>query len=255
MLARAAVHIHSEWSYDANWSLHKIARLFRCMNYRIILMTEHDISFDDNRWESYRKACEKLSTDDLLIIPGIEYSDPTNTIHILVWGNLPFLGKYQQTEDILTRVKGLDGLTVLAHPSSRKAHMLFKPERFELLLGIEQWNRKSDGIAPSNEATLLINKYKLVPFYGLDFHQINQFFPLAMRIEIDGNVTPDIVISALKNRQCYPEIVGIPPKWSIKISQSNSLVRLERLRRLIRQILKHKKKARDKSSTYYTGII
>ena len=241
MFVHAVAHIHSEWSHDAHWPLVKIARLFRRLSYRIILMTEHDICFDDNRWKSYNQACENLSTDGLLIIPGIEYSDPTNTIHILVWGNLPFLGNSNQPEYVLTRVKDLGGVSVLAHPIQRKAQMLFKPAWFELLLGIEEWNRKVDGIAPSNEAIILRNKYKLVPFYGLDFHQINQVAPLVMKIRVDRNITADSVVRALKNGHCYPKIMGLSQRCSTTISQSASLARLEKLRRVIRSVIKQKK--------------
>ncbi|MEX0746110.1 MAG: hypothetical protein WD118_10960, partial [Phycisphaeraceae bacterium] len=88
----AAVHMHSDWSYDGEWPLDRLAACFARRGCRVLLMSEHDRGFDEARWQAYRQACQAASTDRLLLVPGMEYSDPTNTIHILTWGEAPFLG-------------------------------------------------------------------------------------------------------------------------------------------------------------------
>ena len=82
---RVAAHVHSCWSYDADWSLPDIARAFRRRRYDVVLMSEHDRGFDDRRWTDYKRACADASTDDILLIPGIEYEDADNVVHTPVW--------------------------------------------------------------------------------------------------------------------------------------------------------------------------
>ena len=120
-IAKAVSHIHSEWSYDAYWPLSKIAWFFEKIGYRLVLTNEHDRTFDNKRWEEYRNACCEASTDRILIVPGLEYSDVTNTIHVLVWGTLPFLGNNHNIETLLRKVNELNGICVLAHPSRKNA--------------------------------------------------------------------------------------------------------------------------------------
>ena len=83
---RVAAHVHSSWSYDAEWSLEEIARSFRRRRYDVVLMSEHDRGFNQERWIKYQKACAAESTGDILLIPGIEYEDADNVVHTPVWG-------------------------------------------------------------------------------------------------------------------------------------------------------------------------
>jgi hypothetical protein len=83
---RVAAYVHSSWSYNAEWWLQYIARAFRRRKYDVVLMSEHDRGFDKQRWAEYQKACVEASTDDILLIPGIEYEDADNVVHTPVWG-------------------------------------------------------------------------------------------------------------------------------------------------------------------------
>ena len=184
MTVKVACHIHSEWSYDASWTLPELAKFFAKRGYQVLLMTEHDRGFNQAKLDDFKQACSEASNEDILLIPGIEYSDPTNTIHILTWGNVPFFGADQETLPMLQHVADHHGLSVLAHPSRKSAWKRFDTRWTPLLNGIELWNRKSDGIRPSPHARTLVHDTKLPGFYGLDFHRINQSFPLAINLEI-----------------------------------------------------------------------
>jgi len=237
----SAVHIHSNWSYDAHWPLEKIRSFFIRRHFKIVLMSEHDRTFNSDSWRKYQEACRRTSTSSLLLVPGIEYSDPTNTVHILVWGDLPFLGINQAPLDVLKRVHSMGGVSVIAHPAHRNAQSLIPPECYRFLDGMEIWNRKADGVAPSKTAVLLQKKFGLIPFYGLDFHQINQFFPISQQIFVTGQMHEKNVISALKNQQCYPKIMGLTKSSSMQIGNSVILLYLETLRRILRFIIKGRK--------------
>lgn len=234
LTVKAAVHIHSNWSYDGKWTLSRIANFFSKIGYQLVFTSEHSNTFDNDRWEMYRKACQEVSTDRILIIPGLEYSDQTNTIHILVWGALPFLGINKSIERLIIEVKELNGICVFAHPTRRNAWRNIDPSWIPLFDGIEQWNRKSDGIAPSREAITLLNTYSAcMPFVSLDFHQSNQLYPLSMIFRNIGDLSEDNVISALRNKQCCARAFGISVNWFREGVLASLTKSAEQLRNLI----------------------
>jgi len=210
---RAACHVHSDWSYDGRWALVDLASAFKSRGYDMILATEHDKGFSEKRRQQHRRACADASEDGMRIIPGIEYSDSRNEVHVLVWGDVPFLGEGLETRVLLDEVARHGGVAVLAHPSRKAAWRIFDPCWAGGLVGIELWNRKTDGWAPSGDARGLIKRTNLTPYFGLDFHDRRQFFPLAMNLELVGEVSESNVLSALRSRHVTGEVLG--GKWLV----------------------------------------
>jgi hypothetical protein len=243
MRIRAAAHVHSDWSHDGRWPLSTIVRGFRRAGFHCVLTSEHDVSFTEQRWRSYRQACIASSTDNFLIVPGIEYSDPLNVVHVLVWGDIPFLGVGRDTEELLHQVKECHGVAVLAHPSRRDAWQAYQSHWAPLLLGMEQWNRKVDGVAPSREGMdLLAQKAELSPFVGLDFHRANQFFPLYMALHIDGRLSEERVLAELLGKRAKARLGGVSIDWFSKGALYDAAQGMEHLRRHVRRIVKREKK-------------
>ena len=209
MRVLAACHVHSNLSYDGSYTLEALSDKFSRAGYRVVLMTEHDRGFSPERLSQLRQLCDAASTSDLLMIPGIEYSDASNQVHILVWGDVPFLGENLPTEETLRRVKEAGGVAVFAHPSRRDAWQCFKPNWGESLAGIEVWNRKYDGWAPSRIAQDLQRSAGAIPFVGLDFHTQKQSFPLAMAMDIDATVTERAVLDCIRARRVTPQVFGL----------------------------------------------
>lgn len=205
---RAAVHVHSTWSYDGRWSLEQIAKKFARLGYRAVLMSEHDRGFTADRWAEFQEACERASTSRLLLVPGMEYSEASNTIHVLVWGQLPFLGEAQPTLDLLQRVRSMGGTSVLAHPSRKNAWRAIDPACFQYLDGIELWNRKSDGWTFSRDAKQLLAKGDFAQFVGMDFHHVRQLFPMSMSLQCP-RVDRDSVFEALRDRRTHGSVLGL----------------------------------------------
>ena len=234
LILKTAVHVHSDWSYDGRWSLNRIADLFSKLGYRLILMSEHDATFDDDRWKKYRQACQEASTDQILLVPGIEYSDANNIVHLLVWGSDPFLGKQQPTSDTIQRIKEHGGFCVLAHPSRRQAAQQIDSKWLPLLNGIEMWNRKADGIEPSASAMELLRvNSDAKPFVGLDFHRPNQLFPLSMMLKIKGDVSEEAVYRSLFNGDYMAKALGIRVSHFENMVCSSCVKVAERLRKTI----------------------
>ena len=205
----AACHMHSEWSYDASWSLEALRDKFSRRGCRVLLMTEHDRGFSAQRFAQYREACSRASSSAMLVVPGIEYSDAANRVHVLVWG-APFLGEGLPTGEMLERVQSSNGVAVLAHPSRKNAWQAFQPQWAGKFLGIETWNRKYDGWAPSKTAATLPQTGDPIPFVGMDFHTARQTFPLAMALELEGDITEDAVVDSLRSRRCSARAFGVP---------------------------------------------
>jgi hypothetical protein len=211
MRVRAAVHLHSTWSWDGHWDLRDLARSFRRRGYDVLLMAEHDRGFTDERWARYQTACADASTDEMLVVPGIEYGNSSDDIHIAVWGELPFLGEGVDTGELLERVKEGGGIGVLTHPRRREAWRLIEASWMTSLFGIEVWNRKYDGWSPSRLANRLLRENEsLMPFVGLDFHTARQFFPLALVLDVEAPASGATVVDAIRARRCRPEALRVP---------------------------------------------
>lgn len=206
----AVSHVHSSWSYDGVWTIDALAAAFAQRGYGIMMMTEHDRGFSERRLADYRKACASCSTSNLFVLPGIEYSDAKNRVHVLVWGPVPFLGEGLPTDEMLDAVAHHGGVAVLAHPERHNVWESVTPKWQQRLAGIEVWNRKSDGWAPSERAASLVRRIGRTPFVGLDFHTERQFFPLGMTIGIDGAVDEARVVAALRAGRCAATAFGMP---------------------------------------------
>jgi hypothetical protein len=209
----AVSHVHSTWSYDGSWSLEALCEKFTQRGCRVLMMTEHDRGFTPQRWAEFRQACAQVSSDQILVVPGIEYSDAANRVHVLTWGPVPFLGENLPTLEMLEAVKKAGGVAVLAHPSRKNAWQAVTPDWTERLLGVEVWNRKYDGWAPSQTAPALMIGADVVPFVGLDFHTQRQSFPLATALDITSAITEDAVVDCLQSRRCSARAFGAPLKW------------------------------------------
>jgi hypothetical protein len=232
----AASHMHSLWSYDGHWKLEEIVREFSARGYQVLLMTEHDRGFTQSRWMEYREVCRELSSEKMLVVPGIEYSDPDNLIHILTWGDVPFLGENLPTRSMLAGVREAGGVAVMAHPSRRKAWQRFDPAWSEYLIGIEAWNRKTDGWRPSPDASPLLTASGCTPFVGMDFHERRQIFPLAMVLDCAMPVSERAVVDCLRSRRCEPRAFDIALRPGVTEAMQVSLLPFEAARRGLRWI-------------------
>jgi hypothetical protein len=206
---RAAFHVHSEWSYDAELPLREIAALFRRERCDAVFMCEHDRGFSAERLEAYAAACHEASAGGPLLVPGIEYADPQDRVHVPVWGPVPFLGEGVPTTKLLRAVAEHEGVAVLAHPVRRDAWEIFDPQWLELCSGIEIWTRKWDGWAPNPRASRWAAAHGLIGVAALDLHQPHQTFPLAMQLELAAPLSVEACVQALRLRRCHAIIRGL----------------------------------------------
>jgi predicted metal-dependent phosphoesterase TrpH len=235
--ARVAAHVHSSWSYDAEWTLPEIAQAFRRRKYDVVLMSEHDRSFSQDQWVEYQEACEAASTPDITLIPGIEYEDADGVVHTPVWGDgVPFLGAARPTLDLLRAARAEGAVAVFAHPWRREAITRYTPEWIPLLSAVEIWNRKYDGIAPNRDGAKLAARDNLAPFASLDFHTSRQFFPLALSVELDQEPSTASLVEAIRTGDFRPEFLGMSVLRFTGGVEGATLRALEAARRGLRSV-------------------
>jgi hypothetical protein len=229
----AACHIHSSWSYDGKWPLETLANGFGRRGYRILMMSEHDRGFTESRRVAYVEACARASSDRIRLLPGIEYSDASNIVHTLVWGPVPFVGAGVPTNVVLEAVKSANGVAVLAHPSRLDAWRSFDSRWAGDALGVELWNRKSDGWAPSQQAPALLEATGWTAFAGMDFHDRRQMFPLSMALDVQTAVSEEAILDCLRSRHCSPCVCGFDLSDGLPTGVLPVLRLIERSRRML----------------------
>jgi predicted metal-dependent phosphoesterase TrpH len=232
----AAAHVHSNWSYDGEWSLEAIARVFRRLGYDVVLMAEHDRGFTAQRWEDYREACAAVSrVADVLLVPGLEYADTDNVVHTVVWSpTVPFLGAGEDTLHILRAAQEYNAACVFAHPWRRNALTRYEPEWSDLLTAVEVWNRKYDGVAPNRQGRDFAESVGLPWLASLDFHSGRQLFPLGISLSLAGPTSSAALVEAMRRHAFVPKLMGLPVDVVSRGVGGASLRRLEGLRRTLR---------------------
>lgn len=203
----AALHVHSDWSYDGRWSLEKISRVFGERGYGAVLLCEHCRTFDPERWSRYVDAC-RSTRPGARLIPGIEYSDPTNTIHIPVWGLSSFVAPEPETRRLIEFLDDCeDRFAVFAHPARRDAWRVVSGELLDRLDAVEVWNRKTDGLCPGDKSSEFVRR-GLAPVVSLDFHSDRQRLPLVTKIDVDAEASDTEVIEALRAGRHRGQVLG-----------------------------------------------
>ena len=196
----------------------------------MVLLTEHDRGFSEAKRLNHRAACAAASSERVLLLSGIEYSDPSNRVHVLVWGDIPFIGEGVPTGDLLKRVREAGGVAVLAHPGRRRAAEMFAPEWWRLLDGIEVWNRKVDGWSPARLALRLMREHRVSPTVGLDFHNARHLFRLAMGFPRDSECSEASILNAIRRGRARPTVFGCPLRFATTSVVSVALRLAERWR-------------------------
>lgn len=251
-MVRVAAHVHSEWSDDASWPLSRIVTTFGRLGYSVVLMSEHSRGFSSAKWREYVDACEVVSIGRVTLVPGIEYGDSDDVVHIPVWGRVPFFGEAPHIGALLAEVAEGDGTAVWAHPWRRDAWRRFNPAWSQYLGAVEVWNRKYDGIAPNPNSLAISRRSGTPAFVSLDFHTRRQLFPLSLTLRLDSvgeheegaNArTADTaagveqVYSALRTGGFLPRAFGLPLQRVAEGPLGGALRALERTRRAMAHVV------------------
>ncbi|MFC1493554.1 PHP domain-containing protein [candidate division KSB1 bacterium] len=196
---RGACHIHSTFSSDGILSIGSIAQYYRSKNYHFVCLTDHSPkedgeTFTEEEMSELIRQCEQSSTDDFIIIPGLE-CETVDKWHILAIG-IKEPVDHVEWKPILKDIRRQGGIAVLAHP------LFFEnkyPDDFLYDLdGIEVWNAMKGKKYPEVTAVNKIKKLteegsKITGFFGQDLHRIKDHMNLDIIISEDELSTSSVV--------------------------------------------------------------
>jgi hypothetical protein len=171
---KGLVHVHSNFSYDGVHSVDELAEFGRRCGYSFMAMSEHSDTLDPERMAVYVKECQRVTGDDFVMIPGIEFTCEGN-LHVLGLG----LREYTDLREpgrVAEFVRERGGVPVVAHPSRYRYRI---PSTLAPVLGgIEVWNAGYDGrFVPDDCSLKLLKEFRkhnesIMAFAGQDLHRL-----------------------------------------------------------------------------------
>jgi len=202
MKYKGIFHIHSTYSHDGTLSLEQIRDTAKSRRFDFMVITEHNDCLDGKHIKAIEQSCRELSSDDFVLIPGIEVRCCKDNTHVLSIGKIAEYSNDAELSDVINRSHELGNLAIIAHPdpgfSKRNSHMT------GMLDGFEVWNNKQDSRwAPNMEA---IRQFRGIQggnnacfaYAGLDLHDAYQFASPWINLNA-SSLSNTHIIEALKN--------------------------------------------------------
>jgi predicted metal-dependent phosphoesterase TrpH len=218
--ARGLVHVHSSYSFDSETPLREVKALARAKGCAFVIQTEHSNEMTAASHRSYLEEARGLADDGFVMVPGVEYASSDNKIHVLVLGVDTFwedlrLCPPERLAELLSRVRGSGGLSILAHPERADAIDRLSPGVLALIDGIEVWNGKTDKLGPSPRGVLEAMRRRrrgerVLALAGLDLHRLGDHFPVGIETERSPKGEPDLLAML---REARFRIYAGPIRW------------------------------------------
>ena len=155
------MHVHSEYSYDSEMNLKKMAKVVKKRKLDGIALTDH------NTFAGVKKAKEIFKEQNLIVVPGVELRN-NRTDYLIYFIEDEKILKMKNTFDIIDYAHDNGALVGIAHPY-RRGYRLPEPEIIEKLDLIEIFNAKNKR-EYDEKAKKLKEKYKKTPTGGSDAH-------------------------------------------------------------------------------------
>jgi len=207
---RGLMHVHSIFSYDGSVEIPTLAETLRAENLDFAVMVEHVESFDGEEFANYLAECSKHSTDDLLFIPGMEYTfhEGDARIEVILIGEQAYV-EATSLAVVLEHKKRHEPILLLPHP------LKFKVIPNEVLAAvelIEVWNRRYDGGAfvPAPNISLYQKQVRssgsrgVFAIGGVDFHNYGDPLDVVVAVKCQTLGAAE-VLAALRGGQFHTE--------------------------------------------------
>ncbi|HBC46546.1 MAG TPA: hypothetical protein DEO84_08260 [candidate division Zixibacteria bacterium] len=205
-MLRGALHLHTTLSHDGIMSLAELSDFLKELGYNFIAITEHSYDLNQDSINKLVEEARKLSGDNFLIIPGIEFRC-RDKIDILGYGTTATCDS-EDPKKIIEHIKSHGGVAVWAHPTIKNYPV--SDDWIIKLDGYEVWNNSNDGkYLPQRKPLRIYRKYRslnpeLKAFTGLDLHSKRSFGPIATLIDLPK---PDVstIIAAMRSGYFWTE--------------------------------------------------
>lgn len=194
---RGFIHIHTTFSYDGTFSISDFADLAKTRHFNFIILTEHAEDFDDKKMHVLINECKKASSEEFLVIPGLEFN--CNGMHILGIGVEKYINSINP-EELIRIIHENNGLAILAHTAYYKNMPYEKLHDVDI---IEIWNpRYGETLSPSIKSLKIFRKFQtmkksVMATGGLDFHKTEDFVSLYQVVN-SGQLTQKDILESLK---------------------------------------------------------
>jgi len=197
---KGIIHVHSNFSYDGHHSVDEIAQFARGRGYSFVGMSEHSDTLNAEKVALCVEECQRVSSPDCLIIPGIEFSCENN-LHLIGLG----VQHYTDSKDpllISQFIQQEGGVAIIAHP--KRYNYCLPLELAGTLHGIEIWNAGYDGrFVPNDRSLNLLKDFRkrkgsLLAFAGQDLHRITHH-PHVEVVARCEHLEKASILKALKN--------------------------------------------------------
>lgn len=178
-MARVLAHAHSTWSHDGHFALQEWVREARTRRLDAVLLSEHEeTGWTPARYADYVRQCAAISTPDVQLIPGIEFSQ--NGFHVLCYGLQQYPERPSAIAQLSAAVHAQGCHLCLAHPG--KYRWRHTPELVNAVDAVEVWNAKwiYDGLAGPHPRSLRMATGKQL-LIGQDVHKAKHFAPLLLQ--------------------------------------------------------------------------
>jgi hypothetical protein len=203
VIYKGITHAHTNYSFDSQLTLQDYVDFGLKNNISFVLFAEHFDTFSPKIFEQYKEKCQQLSSDKMLLIPGIEYS-LEDRIHISGFG----IDKYvpaNKVEDIIQIIEQSNGLSSYMHPVYQNFRY---DDRLAKCDAIEIQNSKYDGTFSARYKSYNLLKElrkknsNLAVTCGTDFHKIEDFKSYASMFIDMESLDKTRILKKIKEKQC-----------------------------------------------------
>jgi hypothetical protein len=168
------VHVHSVWSHDGRDTLEALHAFARVRNIAFVGLTDHAEDFDAATFDRFAAECRRVSTDEVHLIPGLEYRFAGYPgLHLLAIGLRRWIEPAVPAA-FAAEAPAAAEFTIMAHPVL--ARYRIPDEVASTIDAIEVWNAAyNTRLLPDPRALRLLEEVRerrpdVVGTAGLDQH-------------------------------------------------------------------------------------
>lgn len=180
--------MHTVLSHDGKMTLDELVTFLKDKGYDYIAVTEHSYDIDNQSMSKLAERAAELSSDDFLVIPGIEFRCH-GWVDIIGYGVVETIDSEDPVE-VIDHIHRHGGVAVFAHPNVRDYPI--DDGWVAMLDGCELWNISNEGKHLPQPGGL--KKFRqlaransgLLAFSGLDLHRTESYWNLFTETSVDG---------------------------------------------------------------------
>ena len=196
---KGSIHIHSNWSSDGALSLESLKKAYTSRGFHFVMLSDHLEDFTSERYRKMVSACQVLSSENFLLVPGLEFHSES----VALFGLMSYPGSGMPLIDLLQTISPQGSFNAFVHPTN--FGRLPSEKVISKLHALEVWNVRYDGSRFPSYRNLkfwhrLSEHFPLIPIFGIDFHNKEGIGTTWIEVELE-KLSRQNLLGALKNAQ------------------------------------------------------